>query len=286
MPPPDGVDYQMKKIISVVAILSLMLSCGPKKKVSEAPSDIYPYDLKVEVDKETMTLSWKTHGSGLKSGYNIYISREPLAEKYPGSTLPPSIKPFNPVNFPGDTNPDDSVTHFTAEYLEDGVKYYVSVRVNYTDRTLSRPSNEVIAVCGARSEFNLAFRYRSEKDGYSFIKDEPVRADAPANDIYFYAKDGIDYLASPDRLDGFLRENRFTVLPVKGDFDDIKNKVKDLKIDPVEDRVEIEKGDWILVKTADNTHALLNVLDFFGDGGEREVRLFLAHLPLKNEYIF
>jgi len=276
----------MKKIISLIAVIGLMFSCAPKKEGGEVPSNIYPYDLKIDVDKETMTLSWKTRGTGLKSGYNIYISKEPLVEKYPGRNLPPSIKPFNPVNFPGDTNPDDSVNYFTAEYLEDGVEYYVSVRVDYTDQSVSRPSNEVVAVCGARSEFNLAFRYRSENDGYSFVKDEPVRADALDNDIYFYAKDGVDYLASPNRLDGFLRENRFKVLSIKGDFDDIKNKVNDLKVDPDEDRVEIKTGDWVLVKTIENTHALVKVLGFVGEGEKREVRLFLAHSPLKDEILF
>ncbi|MBN1211231.1 MAG: hypothetical protein JXA92_01520 [candidate division Zixibacteria bacterium] len=276
----------MKKNVSLVILIGLLLSCAPKKEVSEAPTDIYPYDLKIAVDKGTMTLSWKTHGDGLKSGYNIYISREPLVEKYPGRNLPSSVRPFNPVNYPGDTNPDDSVTYFTAEYLEDGVKYYVSVRVNYTDRTLSRPSNEVVAVCGARSEFNLAFRYRSENDGYSFFKDEPVRADAVDNDIYFYAKDGVDYLASPSRLDGFLRKNRFRVLSLKGVFDFVKDKVNGSNVTPDEDRVEIKKGDWVLVETVENTHALLQVLDFIGDGEEREVKLFLAFSPLKDEILF
>jgi hypothetical protein len=276
----------MKKTVLLITIIGLVLSCAPKKKISEEVSNIYPYDLHVKVDKEKMTLSWKTHGTGLKRGYNIYISREPLAEKYPGPDLPSSIKPFNPVNFPGDTNPDDSVNYFTAEYLEDGVRYYVSVRVNYTDGTMSRPSNEVVAVCGPRSEFDLAFRYRSENDGYSFSEDQPTRADALDNDVYYYAKDGVDYLASPDRLNGFLRKNLFEVLSLKGDFDDIKNKVDRMKIVPDKDRVEIKKGDWVLVKTAEDAYALLEVQGFTGEGEEREVKLFMALSTLKGSMWF
>ena len=90
----------MKKIFILISVMVLFLSCAPKKEVGEVPTDIYPYDLQVDVDKETMTLAWKTHGTGLKGGYNIYISREPLVEKYPDRNLPASIKPFNPVNYP------------------------------------------------------------------------------------------------------------------------------------------------------------------------------------------
>ncbi len=276
----------MKKSCLLLITAGMLFSCAPKKELVKVPAEIYPYDLKVEVDRESMTLAWKTHGSGLKGGYNIYISTEPLAAKYTGPFLPEDIKPFNPVNFPGDTNPDDGVTYYKAEHLEEGVKYYISVRVVNTDRTLSKPTNEAIAVLGARSEFELAFRYRSDNDGYSFAGDKSVRADAADNDIYYYTRDGADYLASPDRLNGFLRNNRFRILPLKGDFEYIRNQVNRSKDEPADDRVSIKKDDWILVRTADNTYALLHVLSFSGIGEQRTVTLFLAYSSLKNEILF
>ena len=220
------------------------------------------------------------------SGYNIYISEEPLAAKYPGPSLPETVKPFNSTFYPGDKNPDDGIEHFTAEGLKDGVKYYVTVRVVMADRSLSEPSNEVVAVCGASSEFDLAFRYREKNDGYSFAGDKHVRADASDNDIYFYAKDGVDYLASPSRLDGFLKNNRLTVLPYKGNIRFIKEKMKSYGGEPSEDRVAVAKGNWVLVKTDQNTHALLQVLDFKGEGEDRQVRLSLAYCPLPGEMFF
>ena len=131
-----------------------------------------------------------------------------MRKDYPGATLPSSVKPFNPTPFPGDTNPDDGVEHFTAEGLQNGVTYYVTIRTVYPDGTLSPPSREVGVVCNPRGEVEISIRYESEHDGYSFAGDRYVRADTDENDLYFFSKDGIDYIASPDRLDGFLK-NRY-----------------------------------------------------------------------------
>ncbi|MFZ5979204.1 MAG: hypothetical protein ACOYVF_01095, partial [Candidatus Zixiibacteriota bacterium] len=153
----------MRKLLALLLVSGLLFSCGgpPKEKIV-ASTNTFAYDLNVEVDHQQMTLSWLLNKRGLISGYNIYISETPLAAKYPGPSLPESIKPYNSTYFPGDENPADGIEYFTAEGLEDGVKYYVTVRVVMADRSLSEPSNEVVAVCGARSEFDLAFRYRDK----------------------------------------------------------------------------------------------------------------------------
>ncbi|MFZ5979464.1 MAG: hypothetical protein ACOYVF_02430, partial [Candidatus Zixiibacteriota bacterium] len=128
--------------------------------------------------------------------------------------------------------------------------------------------------------------YRDKNDGYSFARDEHVRADNSENDIYFYAKDGIDYLASPNRLDGFLKYNKLTVLPYKGNFRFVREKMKTYGGEPSDDRVAVEKGSWVLVTTDKNTYALIQVLDFRGEGENRKIKLFLAYCPLSGEMFF
>lgn len=263
-----------------------MTSCAPKKESWESRGECYPYDARVEVNDRQMTVIWKKRCSRLMSGYNIYISTEPLVSRYPGTELPASVKPFNPTPFPGDTNPEDNLEHFEATGLKNGVKYYVSVRVVNPDRTLSKPTNEVVAVCGPRGEMELSVRYKSEHDGFSFEKNEYVRADNLENDLYFFSKNGTDYLSSPNRLDGFLRKNKFHVLPFKGTFEEIKEQFARYDTPPTQERVAIKPGDWVHMVTPEGTNALLYVKKIEGEGEKRQVRLFYAYSPLPHEAIF
>lgn len=272
-------------VISVL-ILTFLVRCVPEKRPEETPGGCYPYEASVEVNSRQMTVTWKTHCSRLMSGYFIYISDEPLANKYPGSELPPTITPINHTPFPGDTNPDDGAEHFVAEGLEDGVKYYVSVRVVNPDRTLSKPSNEVAAVCGPRGEIELSIRYKSGRDGFSFEKNDYVRADDLDNDLYFYSKDGTDYLASPNRLDGFLKANRAAVLPLRGEFVQVKTMFPAFDSRPDRDRVAVRTGDWVHILTPDGKSALMKVLSVNGKGERRRIKLFYAFCPLANGAVF
>jgi len=290
-----GAAYQMRpfafsrntaSFVCSSLLLVLLAGCVPHRPIREAAQVCYPYDLKVEADNQQMTVVWKIKCNRLMSGYNIYISEQPMTDKYPGSELPASLKPFNPTPFPGDTNPDDGIEHFLAEGLKNGVKYYVSVRVVNPDRTLSKPSNEVVTVCGPRGEMELSIRFKSDHDGFSFKKNTYIRADNIDNDMYFYSKDGTDYLASPNRLDGFLKANRFGILPFKGDFDQVKIKLLNLDDKPTKDRVAVSQGDWVHILTSDDKHVLVNVLDTTGKDEHRSLRLFYAFSPLAHEAIF
>jgi hypothetical protein len=189
-------------------------------------------------------------------------------------------EPFNHTPFPGDTDPEDAFEHFVAEGLKNGVKYNVAVRVVYPDGSLSRASNRVAAVCGPRGDITLAMRYKGNNDGFSFEQNTYIAADDLNNDLYFFSKDGIDYLASPSRLNGFLKANRFKVLPLKGELEDIKGRVPGYKDAPDEDRVAIEKDDWVLIRLPDETYTLVRVRDVYGQGEERSIRLFYAYDPL------
>ncbi len=280
----------MKQILHpgflLLAIIVLALGCGPKPIVDEQSAACYADNLGVDVNSQTMDVHWKTKCTRLISGYNIYISEEPLTDKYPGADLSSAVKPFNLTPYAGDTDPDDGIEHFIAEGLQDGKKYYVSVRVVMPDGTLSRPSDEAIAVCGPSGEIELTVRYKSDKDGYSFGLNEYVRADDLNNDLYFFSKDGKDYLNSPVKLDGFLKANRLRKLPLKGNFSEIREKLTAMSLEPAEDRVEVKKGDWIHIQTPGGENAVIRVLELSGDGAERKIRLFYAYSPLSGEVVF
>lgn len=264
----------------------ILAGCSPKTGGGDESSRTRMFDLKVEVNDRKMTLSWNRYREGAIAGYNIYITETSLAAKFPGPTIDLSITPVNSGPFPGDTNPDDGIEYYTSEGFENGVRYFVSVRVVYTDGSFSKPSREVEVVCGPRGEMELSIRYRSDQDGWSFDKNQYVRADAVSNDLYFFSKDGIDQLISPIRLDGFLNDTRLMVLPYKGSFDDVNRKIMATALTPTEDRVEVNAGDWVLLKVASERYALLQVLKLDGSGTARKAKLSFVYSTLVGEVFF
>ena len=276
----------MRKITYAVAIIAIIAGCGPEEMADESGVGRDQFDLKVEPGNKKMTISWKPQRSALIAGYNIYISDSPINQRSHGTVPPSNAEPFNSTPFPGDTNPDDGVEVFIAEGLDNGVRYYVSVRVVYPDGVFSEPSAEIPVVCGPRGEIELSVRYRSDHDGYSFEEDAYVRADATGNDLYYYSKDGVDYLASPVRLDGFLKSNRLLVLSCKGSLVDVSVCAVEQGRVPADDRVAITKGDWVHIRTPDNMNALVSVIGFSGRGEDRQVKLFFAYSALTDGTMF
>lgn len=268
------------------ALIILAAGCGPKKISEEVSSRCQPEDLRVDVNSGTMDVYWKSNCDQLIAGYNIYINEEPVVKKYPGRTLPETVRPFNLEPYAGDTNPDDNVEHFIAEQLENGKKYFVSVRIVNPDLTVSKPSNEVVAVCGPSGEIELPIRYKSSKDGFSFERNEYVSADALENDIYFFSNGEGDYLNSPAKLGGFLKENLLGKLSLKGSFEDIRGRLKNISSKPGEQKVAVKKGEWLHLVTPEGGNAVVKVLDVTGAGAERKIRLFFVYNPLPGELIF
>lgn len=269
---------QIYALIALVLILNFIV-CGPPKPSGES-FDCYPENLEIDINSETMDISWVNNCQQSIAGYNIYISEESLV----GKDLS-SVKPHNNGSYPGDTNPDDGVEHYKAEKLENGKKYFVLVRIINPGQTLSRPTSEKIVVCGARGEIELSIRFKSSHDGYSFEKHDYVKADNMENDLYFYSKDGKDYLNSPLKLDAYLKANKLKKLNGTGNLYDI---IKTIKADarPDKDRVEVKKGDWLWLMTADDKSALVKVLEISGDGSDRKIKLYFAYSPLSGELIF
>lgn len=272
----------MKRLILTVCVALLGLSCGGKREVAkeEGPT-VRAVDVRVEPDHRKLTVIWEKQGEGMISGYNIYISQSPLA-----SVSGPYPPPFNPMPFPGDTDHSDNLEHFEATEIDEGRIYYVTVRVVYPDGALSAPSNEVMTAAGGRGEITLGMRYNAERDGFSFAGNDFVKADDLTNDIYYYNAAGSHFLASPIRLNGFLRNSRLYRFPVQGTLDDVRPVLDAYSGRPADDRVEISSGDWVLVRTDNNTHALVNVRSVVGSGPDALVELWYAYCSIPQLLLF
>jgi len=284
--------------LSIIAslVLAFAFGCGPKKPAVTSETglppvthpDIRPVELQVVAGNGTMTVRWKQQGTGVISGYNIFISREPITLKTPQLASAVAVAPHNTTVYPGDTNLEDEAIEYIAYGLDNGVKYYVSVRVVYPDQSMSKPSNEVLAVCGPRGEFTLTMRYKAENDGFSLVTGRHVRADASTNDLYFFSKDGVDYLASPTRLNAYLRKTSFSLVRAGGQFDDIRQRLAAGKgtIGNGTDKIGISTGNWLLVTTAENYSALIQVKGLTGQNDAHSVTLWYALCPMAGATTF
>ncbi len=285
----------MKRMLLTILLGLVVAGCGgtgpkPGEEAPEAPLvsrvDLcVPYNVAVEVEAGRALVRFKADCTVLTSGYNIYVSREPLVTAYPGTVLPAEVTPWNQPVFPGDTNPEDGVEVYEAEGLSDGVPYYVHVRTVFADRSLSAPSEELLIVPGPRGVMDLAVRYKGEQDGFSFARDGYVRADNVDNDLYYYALDGKDYLGSPNQL-GFLRRTRFRLLPFRGEYGEVTAEMAKLSSLPGEDRVAVKAGDWVQVMTEDKTFALLRVDGAAGEGSGRRLKIWYAYSPAVGAPVF
>lgn len=274
--------------VFVAAMITFLAGCGPTTQpkgpgpeAPEHPAHSRPLDLELFPGDGKMMVQWRVAGSEIISGFDIYVSEHPVTAAEAGAASS-SVKPFNSEVYPGDTNPEDSLEQYRAENLQPGLKYFVWVRIVRPDGTLSEPSEVLTAICGPRGEFDLGPRYQSENDGYSFEKKKNVHADASDNDLFYFNKDGIDYLASPTRLNGYLRSTKLLLLPLKGTFDQVRRQVAKLGAASSGDRIAITDGDWILAVTAEGNNALVHVISLKG----KEARLFFALCPVPGEMLF
>ncbi len=270
----------------ILAFGLLLNSCGPKGASSESRQACVPYQIRVEVNDNSMTVIWKADCDQLTSGYNIYVTEYSLWNKYKNKQLPKSVRPHNTVFFPGDIDRADKIEHYQADGLENGKKYFVSVRIVYPDRTLSRPSKEITAYCYPNGIIELPIRNKARTDGFSFGLNKSVEATDLENDIYFFSKEGKNYLNSPNKMNGFLRKNKFIKLPFEGDFADIIGNLKNSRFIPKNERVEVIKGDWVEILTEDSNFILLKVLDITGTGDNKKIKLFYAANRVPNSLNF
>lgn len=273
MPETNGVDCRMKKIFLLFILALYATGCGPSVRYEELIMDeCTPGKLSIQPNDRQLTLKWDTNcpRDRLISGYFIYLEAKPVSDKNLLSYPPKSLKPFNLAPYPGDTDPETSYETMLISNLENGVEYFVSVRTVFPDKKLSVSSNQVSTMCRPEGEFELAYRYAATNDGFSFSNNEAVRADAEGNDLYFYYKDGFDFVASPHRINGFLRESEFFSLGKTKDI--YQYPTMDIDFEAVE-KMPVIVGESYLIKTADNRFAKIRIEDASGEGKQRVLKI-------------
>jgi hypothetical protein len=266
---------------------TLFFACAPEQTAvvpapeAEKPVAVYRShlaDLNLIPGDRKVTVQWKMVGGEVISGFDVFI----IDQQEAGNPEAVSqAKPFNSAVYPGDTNPDDGVVEFPAENLVNGVKYAVWVRIVRADGTFSEPTEIKSTVCGPRGEITLGLRYRAERDGYSLVKNVASKADASDNDLYFYKKDGVNYLASPSLLNGYLRATKFKYVPYKGS-DAMRDVMGGRESAPADDKVPVKAGDWVWLVTAEGFNAVLHVLEI----KREEMSLYFTLCPLAGEKTF
>lgn len=87
--------------------------------------------------------------------------------------------------------------------------------------------------------------------------------------MYFYHQGGFDFIASPQRLNGFIRKSEFYSL---GKSEDISVPRIELDIPPVE-KMPVKEGESYLIKTADGNYAKIRVEKISGEGKQRVLTL-------------
>lgn len=236
-----------------------------------------PVNLVVDPASRSLRARWQVDSKTPPAAFNIYIVPKGRED---------GAVPFNAEPYLGDTNPDDSVVEYSAVGLMNGIEYSVWVELLFADGSKSSRSDIVQVVCAPRGEIVLRIRHKYQPDGFSFSQGRYVNARDTANDLYYFSKDSIDYLCSPARLDGFLKDNAFAILPHKGTLKEVATLVPQFSDLASTDRVLVKPGQWILVRLPDATHALVKIVSVTGTNNERKVKLYYAYSAVVNAFFF
>jgi hypothetical protein len=279
----------MKKIILLFLSILIISQCAPPTKriipreTGEKAGKVRectPAKVAVQPGNHKLVIRWDPNCSDsvILSGYNIYLLNKPLDKKDYGPNPSSRIKPHNSVPYPGDTGTDSRLESMEINNLDNGREYFISVRAVYPDESVSAISDEISAICRPEGEFTLEFRYAGLNDGFSFARGLSVRADASANDIYFFQKDGFDFIASPHRLNGFLRKSELYSL---GKTESIYQYPKFELTNPSAEKLPVLRGESYLIKTADGNYAKIWLQGATGEGKERTLKFIYIYQTIK-----
>ncbi|MEZ5358818.1 MAG: hypothetical protein R3F48_08280 [Candidatus Zixiibacteriota bacterium] len=257
--------------LSVLLIFCLLVSCGPK---TQAPADemakrCTPKDLKIEqTGSHLVKIGWNPGcpGTRIMQGFNIYASAEPLVKRYFGREMPDNIKPYNDKVYPGALDASQDREYFDFENIQLGQLYYVHVRVVNSDGSLSLPTNEIEVICFPQGTLDLAVSYSGNEAGFSFVTDTYCGTDDVINDLYFFSKDGKDFLCSPSRISEVNRQNKIYVAGKAASLGGTEN------IGPVGsplEKTELIPGTVYIIETEDGHFAKLRLVQMKGSGNER-----------------
>ena len=264
----------------LITVLASLISCrgGSQNGLDESRLCI-PVDLEIDsVRGQYAKVAWNPGcpGERLFIGFNLYLSRIPLAKSYPGRNLPKEIKPYNHEIYPGDTEGNSRRETFEFEEIESATRYFAHARIVYSDESLSLPSNEIELICYPQGELELAVSYSGGNDGYSFVNDRLCRTDDLENDIYYYTKGGKDYLCSASKLGAINRNNRLYHTQKDGGEADLQNLKK--SGDALE-KIEVNPGDDLVLITEENHFVGLRVKRFSGSGDDRKIIIEYFYKP-------
>ncbi len=263
----------------MTVISGLLISCGPKPGTGiEKDNLCLPHDLIIDSTGNGYALvAWHPGCPGVRilRGFNIYASPVPIVSEYPGAELPPTIKPINEQVYPGDTLGNHDRETYALEAIRNATAYYVHVRAVYSDGGLSPPTNEVGVVTFAQGRFTLRESYTGSHDGFSLVADGYCRTDDPENDLYFYHKDGRDYLCSPSRIGAIYRNTKIYAAGMTAPDNWAEMRPNDL----FQERVPIREGEVFILITPEGYPARLKAERIEGSGDARAITFDYIYKP-------
>ncbi|MEE9441525.1 MAG: hypothetical protein V3V99_02515 [candidate division Zixibacteria bacterium] len=277
----------MKKIFQpvffIIFIPILLIACGPKTGLDLSDGKLCnPHSLEIDSTGSHYTrIAWNPGCPGVRimRGFNIYLSPTPIVSEYSGHELPESIKPYNNETYPGD--PEGNEKHETFEFkdLPLAERYYAHVRVINSDGSLSLPSNEIEIVQMPQGIMTLGVSYSGNNEGFSFENDAYCGTDDVENDLYFYSKNGSDYLCSPARISAVNRANKIYFLgqgESLGDVSNISSRGESVQ------KIAMIPGEIFVIETEDGYFAKLRLIRMTGSGDYRTaVFEYFYQAPIK-----
>ena len=257
----------------------LLSACAPPPKPSEPPQpaealttrSCLPHDLTVDGrGSHTARIAWNPGCPDVRilRGFNIYLSAAPLTAQFPGTNLPDTIMPFNREIFPGDTLGNPNRETYTLDSIPNAIRFFIHARAVNIDNTLSRPTNEVQVICYPQGVIELEESFSGKRDGFSFVDESYCRTDDLANDLYFYHRNGDDFLCSPSRLGPV---NQTTKIYDAGEGIPLAKLDTLAPIGSPLERISIRVGTNLVIVTADGRPAALHVIDLVGKNDKHKV---------------
>lgn len=222
---------------TLTTIIFMMMSCGPKPvSDTETVTPNIPYALKAITASESATISWQINlqDASKISGYNIYVADSPNSE----SEL------FNSAPYPGDTDDDVTRETYLIPRLENGHRYFVSVRTVFSDGSLSKPTSIVSFLPLAQGKLTISQNYNTDHSGFCFATEKYSRARDFENDIYIFATKTKSGISSPSRLHSSLRNTKIS--NAGGNYSQSQ---------------PLQKGNTYIIKTVDGGHAKLTLIE-------------------------
>ena len=274
--------------VLVLPILVTISGCAPaarKAPVETKPpvetARCLPHDLTVDsLDNHYARIAWNPGcpETRILRGFNIYLSRKPSPENRNSRAKDMAI-PYNETVYPGDAEGRADRESFEFRDLTLSTRYFARVRAVYDDSTFSPPTNEVEIIGYPQGAITLAESYFGRQDGFSFEKNDYCKTDAMENDLYYYSKDGRNFLCSPLRISRVNRKTEIFTTDKQGTLADlahIEPRGKGL------DKAEIFPGTILLIKTATGNRAALRIVKCVDAGVVRETTIQYYYLsPVK-----